>query len=96
VSIFVGGGIGASLLKYDANNGFVSGKDDDVDFAWQVGLGADYELTDEVSIEGGYRYVDLGEGKSRVQQIGFPLTDIGDYEIDLAAHELYVGFRYRW
>jgi opacity protein-like surface antigen len=96
VAIFLGGGVGTSLLKYDTSDQFVSGKDDDVEFAWQIGFGADYDINENMTIEGGYRYVDLGDVDADLQQIGFPLTDIGDFEVDLAASEVYLGFRYRW
>lgn len=55
---------------------------DDTTFAWQVGAGVGYAVTENVTVDAGYRYVDYG--------------DISDYDVDIetTAHELYVGARY--
>jgi len=96
VSIFVGGGVGAAFLRHDTSNGEVSGSENDTNFAWQVGFGADYDITYDVSIEGGYRYIDMGDGSGTMSVVGTPSASAGKYDFDLSAHELYLGVRWRF
>ena len=55
---------------------------DDNNFAWQIGAGVSYAMTDNVAVDAGYRYVDYGDFTKE------------DTTIDTSAHELYVGARY--
>ena len=55
---------------------------DDNTFTWQLGAGASYALTNNISLDAGYRYVDYG--------------DFNEYDskIDTTSNELYIGARY--
>lgn len=61
-------------------------------FAWNLQAGAAYQVTDNLLIDANYRFVDLGDAKSKT----IPAAS-GDGKIkfkDLQAHEVRVGFRY--
>ena len=59
-------------------------------FAWQVGLGATYDLTDHTSFDLGYRYIDYGKYNET-----YDLTS-GETKVDYKprAHEFLLGIRY--
>jgi Outer membrane protein beta-barrel domain len=69
-SLYFGGGIGFTALEIDGTDNVLSGEDDIIDFAWNVGAGINYALTDRVTLSTGYRYVGLS-------------TDTGTQEVDL-------------
>ena len=79
---YVGAGVGYSKVKGTMTVEGVSDSIDDNNFAWQIGAGAGYAVTENVTIDAGYRYVDYGD---------FSKEDI---TVDTSAHELYVGARY--
>ena len=60
-SFYIGAGIGAGFLDIDGTSNVLSGDDDPIDFAWNVGVGINYALTEQVSLSTGYRYVGLGK-----------------------------------
>lgn len=72
---YIGGGIGLGFvgMKTSATDteyaGDVSnysmGKKNETNFAWNLGLGCAYELTESFSIDAGYRYADFGKGKTK-------------------------------
>ena len=77
---YIGGGIGFASHKLKAG-GF--NNDWSTKFAWQVGAGVGFELIENLSIDLGYRFKNLGAPAS---------TGFGD----LYAHELRVGLRFRF
>lgn len=95
---YVGAGIGVSHLKgtykwssndtdIDENGKYSKSKNN---FTWQVGAGVAYALTDNISVDAGYRYTDAGDLK---------ITDAGDgyidtYKAEAKAHEFLLGVRY--
>ncbi len=88
VSPYVTAGIGALRHKgkIDAVGGLgVSAvKGDDTTFAYQLGFGAAYDLSEKVALDGGYRY--LGGSDIKISTSSF------EYD----AHELRVGLRYNF
>jgi hypothetical protein len=60
-SFYIGAGVGAGFLDIDGTSNVLSGDDDPIDFAWNVGVGINYALTEQVSLSTGYRYVGLGK-----------------------------------
>lgn len=90
-SLFFGWGVGFSYLEIEGTSNIVSGSDDIFDFAWNVGAGLNYALTDHVDLSGGYRYVGLGK-----QEIDMFLTgggQEGTVDYDPNVHELRVQIR---
>ena len=55
---------------------------DDNTFAWQVGAGLGYAITENTTIDAGYRYMDYGS------------FDKNFSELDTDAHEIHLGARY--
>ncbi len=78
------------LFKEEANN-----------FAWNIGLGVSYALTDNLSVDLGYRYTDFGNIKSnptindslgKVMGVDGPFIIDGDMKFYM--HEVNLGLRY--
>ena len=61
-------------------------------FAWSLGLGASYALTPTVSLEGGYRFTDLGRYNTAIDTVN------GDekFRARLSAHDLQAGLRFKF
>jgi opacity protein-like surface antigen len=59
----LGSGIGFSYLEIDGTSNVLSIEDDTFEFAWNLGAGVNYALTEKVELSVGYRYVGLGEQK---------------------------------
>lgn len=79
---YVGAGVGYAKIKGKLSAFGMSDDMSDTNFAWQVGAGVGYELTENVTMDAGYRYADYG--------------DFSEYDskLDVSAHEFYVGARY--
>ena len=79
---YVGAGVGYAKIKGKLKSPVLSDDMSDTNFAWQVGAGVGYELTENVTMDAGYRYADYG--------------DFSEYDskLDVSAHEFYVGARY--
>ena len=60
----------------------VDASDDDLGLAWQLGTGLKYQVRDNMSFTGGYRYL----GGTTIQMQG--------YEQDYTSHEFRVGLEY--
>ena len=61
---------------------------DETNFAWSIGLGCDYSLTDNILVGLEYQYIDMGDISTGVDING----DRIDY--DLRSHEITVGLTY--
>ena len=83
---YVGAGIGMAHLKATAK--YDDGKDSKSknNFAWQVGAGVAYALTDNVVLDAGYRYTDAGDVKISDGE------STNKYEAQ--SHEFLLGARY--
>jgi opacity protein-like surface antigen len=99
VSPYVGAGAGFSNIKvssYDFVNpngstGSQKG-DSNWDFSWALMAGVGYSVTDNLVIDLGYRFLNLGDGKTK-NAAGFNGNKPVKFD-DLQAHEFRVGFRY--
>ena len=87
---YVGVGLGVARLKAkEINQGkstYISGKKDATNFAWQIGAGVNYALTDNWSVDLGYRYLDEGHVKYEDAQ--------GSNKFEAKSHEFLLGARY--
>lgn len=91
---YVGAGMGVSMLKFTAKN-MDSGRkmsEKSYNFAWQIGAGVAYDLTQNIALDAGYRYIDSGAAVSR-KDIA-PGQAAAKEKFDTAAHEIYLGARY--
>ncbi|MFL7012697.1 outer membrane protein [Enterovibrio norvegicus] len=82
---------------FDSIDGTVDGYYDDyadetsTEFTWNVGIGASYDITDQLSLIGEYQYISLGDASTGQDSF----TD--GFRIDEAtAHEVQVGLRYHF
>jgi hypothetical protein len=92
-SLYIGAGVGAGFLEIDGTSNVVSGDDDPIDFAWNVGVGLNYALTDSIGLSAGYRYVGLG--KHKIDLTGGIAGPNDEVEFDPEAHEFRVAIRIR-
>jgi len=68
-------------------------------FAWALMAGASYAVTPNLSLDIGYRFLDIADGKLGRGYVypSAPAASLGDIKAkDLYAHEVRVGFRYRF
>ncbi len=83
---YLGGGIGMGFVDgYYQING-VSRQIDNTVFAWQVGGGVGIAVTDNITADVGYRYLDLDNVTTKFYG--------DDIEMDISAHEFSVGLRF--
>ena len=75
---YIGFGFGAAHVKGKASR---IGEIKKTNFAWQMGTGISYDLTENFALDLGYRYMDYGD----FEKYG--------YNIDTRTHEFYTGIR---
>ncbi|MDR2935025.1 MAG: outer membrane beta-barrel protein [Candidatus Adiutrix sp.] len=83
---YLGGGLGLAYLTDRASYGNATSKGSRWNFAWDVGGGVAWGLNENLALDLGYRYMDLG--KSHDNDIG----GVG-YNVSLTAHEFSLGLR---
>jgi len=87
-SPYVGGGIGAARIK--ASDLQVTGQplsdDATVVFAYQLGAGCEYALTDKLSLDLGYRYFNASHSK-------FTEVNGQKFEMDYVSHSVVLGLK---
>jgi opacity protein-like surface antigen len=93
---YAGGGIGFGRLDIDVDaNGhygdFDLFDDDDWGFAWQVGFGAAFVMSDNIGIDIGYRYKRINN--IEFGQDFFENVDVDDVDIDYSSHNIIAGIR---
>lgn len=93
LNFYSGAGIGVSRTKVSTNDTVVEGSETETNFAWQVELGADYPLSDALSLNAGIRYVDLGKTTVDLKSMGSG-APAGDFTADLSSKEVFLGLRY--
>jgi opacity protein-like surface antigen len=94
-SLYLGGGVGVGFLDINGTSNVVSVDDNPIGFAWNVGVGLNYALTDNVSLSTGYRYVGLGEQKLDISDPGITAGPSDELRLDPEVHEFRVGVRIR-
>ena len=90
---YVGAGMGVAMLKFTAKDMADGEKESQksYNFAWQIGAGVAYDLTKNVALDAGYRYIDAGAATAE-KNIDSDFRHRIKY--DTAAHEIYFGARY--
>ncbi|MBE1275229.1 outer membrane protein [Enterovibrio baiacu] len=89
---------------FDQLDGAVDGYYDDyadetsTEFTWNLGVGASYAITDQLSLIGEYQYISLGDAGTGVDSLDFGSGETNDgFRIDEAtAHEVQLGLRYHF
>ena len=90
---YIGAGMGIAMLKFtekDMEDGWKV-SDRAYNFAWQVGAGVAYDLTKNVALDAGYRYINSGSAISRKETWN---GGYDKYKTNAASHEIYFGARY--
>lgn len=95
---YVGAGIGTARVdlddyRYTNPNGTKGGfkGDHKWNLAWALMAGVGYEVSDNITIDANYRYVDLGDARTKPTGI---LSNKRVKIDDIAAHEIRLGVRY--
>ncbi len=84
---YIGGGVGFAVHKIDASGPVGStGNRTDTTLAWQVGAGVGIDVTENLTVDVGYRFTDLGLSQ------GPGATPF--YIDDNFSHEFRIGLRY--
>jgi len=92
LSPFISAGVGIAFtetrVSYQDNIGTppLSIKDDTTDLAWTIGLGCNYSINDNWSLDLGYRFLDVG--KAEVKEDALKVS------ADTYFHETTLGIRY--
>jgi opacity protein-like surface antigen len=89
---FVTAGFGMSFIDWKSSytdtiaTPNISMKDDTTEFAWTVGFGCSYRLTEALLVDAGYRYLYAGTAEADYQTL--------TAESDIRLHEVVFGLRY--
>ena len=83
---YVMGGLGAAWNK--ADNTSITKGDDKISFAWTLGAGIGYRLSECWGLDLGYRFVDLGEARAKFKD------GSGRIKRDVKSHDLMLSARY--
>ncbi len=86
-SVYATGGVGYAYNKTDGYRGQFKGEGKH-NFAWNVGGGIQYALTDCVALDLGYRYVDLGDAHIKDRING------GKLKQDVKYNDIKIGMQY--
>ena len=90
LGVYGGGGIGGGGYRLTVADGTVGGYGHVGGFAWQVGLGAVYDLTERTTIDLGYRFFDTQSTPLALAAAGVPA---GTYRSNFYASELLLTVR---
>lgn len=94
---YVGAGLGVAWInqKVSENSAAVNfgGNHDTTNFAWNLGAGVGYSLTDNIVIDLGYRYTSFGDAK-KINGAAIATTHLQTK--DITAHEALLGLRYQF
>lgn len=90
---YVGAGLGVAWInqKIDTTfTGATSGNKDATNFAWNVGAGVGYSLTDNIIMDLGYRYTSFGDAEK------YNSGTVSYQAKDIQSHEALLGLRYQF
>jgi outer membrane autotransporter protein len=94
---YVGVGLGAAFIKAKGN--FFSGvynypidSRTATNFAWNIGLGLGYQITNNIALDASYRYVDLGKANTKWTEYS-PGNFERTQSSDMVQHQIGLGVR---
>ncbi|MCM5556853.1 outer membrane protein [Pleomorphomonas sp. JP5] len=97
---YIGGGIGASYLRTSDVQSAAKGLDGKSpkgdgkwNVAWALMAGVEYPISDRLSLDLGYRYLNLGDAQTASVTDAQGVSSRMKYD-DITAHEVRVGLRY--
>lgn len=97
LSPYVGAGLGVSLLRTSDVTSSSPGTyygEDTWNFAWALMAGVGYDVTEQLTLDLNYRYMNLGDARSNTDPAA-PGPGVIEWN-DIAAHEIRVGMRYNF
>jgi opacity protein-like surface antigen len=99
ITPYVGGGIGMALVQMDGhltslNTGtsYNLHEKNDTVFAWQLGVGASYPLSDHTKLTLDYRYFAADGAKLKIE----PGFQDGSVKADFDSSDVMIGLRFSW
>ena len=93
-SFYLGGGPGFSMVEIEGTSNVFSGDDNFLDFAWNVGTGLNYSLTERVAVSAGYRYIGMPSRSIDIAGAVQAGNDEVDFETEI--HEFRFQLRVRY
>lgn len=87
ISIYGTGGVGYAFNKTDSYRGAFKGEGKH-NFAWNVGAGIQYALTDCMALDLGYRFSDLGKARAKEIATGSKIKQ------DVKYNDIKIGMQY--
>jgi opacity protein-like surface antigen len=90
IDIYIAGGGGLGGGKLSVSDGVVQGSGYFSEGAWQAGGGVNFHLTERITVDLGYRYIDFGQTSIDL----FAAIPAGNYEAGLAGHQIMMDFRF--
>ena len=87
ISVYATGGIGYAYNKTDDYRGLYKGEGKS-NFAWNVGAGVQYALTDCIALDLGYRFADLGDAHVKDVATGSKIKQ------DVKYNDIKIGMQY--
>jgi opacity protein-like surface antigen len=91
LGVYGGGGIGAGGYRIAVDDLTVSGAGPESVFAWQVGTGVTWQITQRATLDLGYRYLDLGVASTPLALANGAAA--GNYTSALSASEWLLSVR---
>ena len=92
-SWYVGVGVGFANVEIETSDSVIFGFQDTFNFAWQVGTGFGYQLTDQVNLGVGYRFFRPGDGSVAPIDSSTASQDSGFFNLATDAHEVTFNLR---
>jgi opacity protein-like surface antigen len=99
---YFGGGIGIGFIRHKASYSGVAnpggtiddsyGRDHETNFAWSVGGGVAYDVTQNWTVDLGYKYIDAGKSTVRLHEDGDALPVKA--KADAQVHDIMLGVRF--
>ncbi len=95
---YVGAGLGLAIIQQKVSSTFRNwattddGSTTATNFAWNVGAGVGYAVTDNIIIDLGYRYTSFGDSKAKGNA-----ANTQEFKVkDITSHEALLGLRYQF
>lgn len=92
LTLYAGGGVGAGWNDIETSDTVNSGSENSFDLAYQFMAGVGYAISDQTHLSLGWRFYDLGEIETDLDQGPNP----GSFSADVSAHEFTTSLRFHF
>lgn len=96
---FVGAGLGMTTHDVDkivSSTGVIIVGDTTNDFTWRLAAGTGYDLTDNLSLNVEYAFMNMGKAKASPKYLNSNTNPLDTPETKMQSHNLLVGLRYKF